>query len=234
MRTVVLAVLFAALPAASASAQTQIQGLLTINGSEGRDDLTIDATSGGQMAITPAVTTTAEQGACVNDTDPTTGRPIRTRCSFRFDRPTEIVIDLRGGNDELDATVELTRSDGVFGLISLITASGGAGNDSIWLRTATDRVMLGGDGDDVLVAPGSRTLRSEVIWDGGSGRDLADFSESYARTAIDSNNFGDLPLSLVASLSTKTATLLRPPRPDFNETAPTEFATDDLFGIERL
>ena len=226
---IVLAALFAALPAASASAQTTIEGTLTITGSEGRDDLTVESTASGFLEITPAVTTSATVGSCANVNDAATGRPIQTRCRISPARPTDIIMDLGGGNDGLNVGVDVTQQG--TGLIRIVTANGGAGNDVITMNTLIDRVFIGGDGDDTLAAPGRTASQQEVEWDGGAGTDLADFGGSTGFVFDGSSNRAT-PLHVTASLATKTAVLSRPP--GVGDAGLVTVRTDDLQNIEGL
>ena len=176
-----------ALPASSAATSDQrLQGDLTVTGSEGRDDLSVKLVNrNGLIEIVPAATLRNAAGeTCVNTTDPFTGRAVSTTCGMSVTQPFTLTIDLRGGNDAVQAIYDPT-SSGAF--IGEMVASGGAGNDTIGIESpGIDATLLGGDGDDVLSASGRKDQgRSDrgIAWNGGLGADTANFAGATAANA---------------------------------------------------
>jgi hypothetical protein len=191
-----------------ASATPALGGTLTITGTDGRDELQVGleiersgASTFTSLIVTPAPTVTPT--GCQRRTDSVTGRPVDTRCP----PPTDLVIDLRGGDDVL--TVDVQNS------VVTIAASGGTGNDDLTV-VGRGRTLRGGEGDDVLRAVRGPPDES-VTWDGGGGRDLVDFSGATSS--------GVTP-GVTASLATGRATIV----PGLG----LGVRQDTLTGIERL
>jgi hypothetical protein len=218
--------------ASAAAGSTTLGGKLTVTGSEGRDNISIRFPSGGYIEVTPAATVTAASGVCNPETDPATGRPTHVLCRVTTNESHEVLVDLRGGNDAANVSYEPQQSGTA--PVHLITGSGGAGNDSVAvLAPIPTRVLLGGDGDDVLAAPGRTSASHTVAWDGGLGNDIANFADTS--TQFFSGAFSDSPqLHVNASLATKVVTLSRPAYTEAGEAEPglRTVRTDTLNGFE--
>ncbi len=223
---VLVAALALLLPAA-ATGQTKsnLSGTVTITGSQGRDNLEIEVNSPSPssvsvLTVTPAVAITATTGSCPPDTDPLTGRPVRSVCAI--DNVSLLALDLQGGDDALALEAEAGAP------ISAVTAQGGLGNDTLSVGARAQRTLRGADGDDSLRAPG-RTGNEPVVFDGGIGRDLAGFGGASPASGV-SNVPSGTDLGVSASLVTNQATLSGR---DANG-AVVVVRTDSLVGIERL
>jgi hypothetical protein len=199
-----------------ASATPALGGTVTITGTEGRDELQVvlEADPAGRVSlvVTPAATATSTSGQCVARTDSVTGRPVDTQCALSATAANDLVIDLRGGDDVLVV-------DASSAAVGTIAASGGTGNDDLTL-VGRGRTLRGGEGDDVLRAPGGIPDES-VTWDGGGGRDLVDFAGA-------TTTGGERTPGVTASLATGRATIV------VGGFATLSFRQDTLTGIERL
>jgi hypothetical protein len=196
-----LAVLWlAAVPTAHGQAATIQGGTVTITGTGGRDEVEVSAAAGPataqELIVTPGVTLTSTSGSCPPETDPLTGRPVGFRC--RFSRINLLSLDLRGADDSL--TVNLAEAN-----VDAITAAGGAGNDVLGV-IGFGRTFLGGDGNDTLAAPGRAHAGNAVVFNGGAGRDIADF-RSISRVSSSGNSE---PAGVTASLATGRAEIRLP------------------------
>lgn len=217
-----------------------VDGLLTLSGTEGRDEIEIDAKSDGGsvnsgpslVVITPSVPFVAERGSCGTNDDKTTGKPIQLVCFISRDRRVNLVVNLKGGDDQL--SVDLSASSG--GASRTLTVNGGGGNDIV---TSNDFAgvtlnggegnddlesrnnggvgrascsfstvgMDGGDGNDVLRPSGANPCDLRLT--GGTGVDLADYSESSVVTNVGRESQDQtLGGGVTATLSRNGATLL--------------------------
>jgi len=195
---VALAALWLAAPPA-AHAQS-VGGTVTITGTSGRDEVTVSAVAGlgsaQDLIVSPGVTLTTTTGSCPPNTDPLTGRPVGFRC--RFSRINLLSLDLQGADDLLTVNLEQASVDAV-------TAAGGAGNDALEVNGA-GRTFLGGDGNDTLTAPGFAHAGNAVIFNGGAGRDIADFRGISRLNTLGS----DERAGVTASLATGRAEIQLP------------------------
>jgi len=190
----------AAVPNAHGQAATIQGGTVTITGTGGRDEVEVSAAAGPAtvqtLIVTPGVTLTSTSGSCPPETDPLTGRPVGFRC--RFSRINLLSLDLRGADDLL--TVDLEQAS-----VDAVTAGGGAGNDVLAV-IGFGRTLLGGDGNDALAAPGRAHTSNAVVFNGGAGRDIADF-----RGISRMNSLGNSERAgVTASLATGRAAILLP------------------------
>jgi hypothetical protein len=228
---VLLVLVVAMLPATPALAadpqDPQIGGIVTISGTDGRDELTVEITSFRRLTVTPAATVTSTRGNCAARPDPLTGRPVENRCHLMADDHVDLVVDGRGGDDVLDVQDpdQIART---------IAVSGAAGND-VLVAVGLGRTLKGGDGDDSMRAPGGQP-DGRVNWDGGAGRDLADFSGATSYRVIpgvhgqpDTVQLGGPEPGVTASLPTGQATFLVAQ----TSSGPIN-RQDSLAGIERL
>ena len=187
------------LTASTAHGQT-VGGTVTITGTNGRDEVTVSAVAGPssvqELIVSPGVTLTATTGSCPPDTDPLTGRPVGFRC--RFSRINLLSLDLLGADDLLAVNTQQASVDAV-------TAAGGAGNDALEV-SGVGRTLLGGDGNDALAAPGFAQSGNPVAFNGGTGRDIADF-RGLSRL---SSSFNEERAGVTASLATGRAEILLP------------------------
>lgn len=211
-------VLLVAAPGAKAVTGEVMSGVVNVSGANGKDELRVelepaDGTKGTTMVVEPAAAAvSASTGTCSPDLDPQTGRPVRHTCTVSNAGISSLVVDLRGGDD-----VVVVDDSGV---ASAVTVLGAAGNDTINVAALTTRTLRGGDGDDTLGASGL-TGGAGVTWDGGTGRDIANFGDPKSATG---------PLNVSASLVTGQATLS-----GFNIQG--QFGvrrTDTLTAVERL
>jgi hypothetical protein len=216
-----VALWLAAAPTAHGQAATIQGGTVTITGTGGRDEVAVSAretpTTAQELLVSPGVTLTTTTGSCPPETDPLTGRPVGFRC--RFARINLLSVDLRGADDLL--TVDLEEAGTEQASVDAVTAGGGAGNDLLVVE-GFGRTLLGGDGDDVLAAPGRARAGNAVTFNGGVGRDTADF-----RSIDRMNAFGNPEdAGVTASLATGRAEIRLP--------AETADRVDTLTAIEGL
>ena len=194
---------------------------LGITGTDGRDDLEIEFESGGdkgdQLVITPPLALSGDL-SCSTDTDPLTGRALRHRCGTGG-KSVALTVDLRRGDDSFDLEP--------FDSNASVVAAGGPGNDRLFARSPGTIQLRGDDGDDTLIAPG--VGQSPVTFDGGLGRDLAEWGNGGVG--------GQEPGGVTASLAKGSATLVvgRPTGSTTGTTIrPQVSRTDTLIAIERL
>jgi hypothetical protein len=204
------------LVAAPAAHGQTVGGTVTITGTSGRDEVTVSAAAGlgaaQDLIVSPGVTLTTTTGTCPPNTDPLTGRPVGFRC--RFSRINLLSLDLQGADDLLTVNLEQASVDAV-------TAAAGAGNDALVVY-GVGRTLLGGDGNDTLAAPGLAHAGNAVVFNGGAGRDVADFRGISRLNTLGS----DERAGVTASLATGRAEILLP--------AQSSTRVDTLTAIEGL
>lgn len=189
---------------AQATENQRLVGDVTITGSEGRDDLAVsfDRSSDRILVVPAAILTDSAGTACVNDVDPGTNRPTRTTCRVgdpSFQNPTDLTLDLRGGNDAASVVVDpLSRAS-----VSDVAVFGGAGNDSISIDHQLGRTLSGGDGDDTMAAPGLVGPNRRVSWIGGAGLDVANFAGEFTSFRDSAGEFRTVPVHVNASVPAK-------------------------------
>jgi hypothetical protein len=185
---------------ASTAHGQSVGGTVTITGTSGRDEVTVSTVAGPtaveELIVSPGVTLTATTGSCPPNTDPLTGRPVGFRC--RFSRINLLSLDLQGADDLLSVNTQGASVDAV-------TAAGGPGNDALEV-SGVGRTLLGGDGNDTLAAPGLAQSANPVAFNGGTGRDFADF-RGISRL---SSSFNEERAGVTASLATGRAEILLP------------------------
>jgi len=205
---------FVEAPTADGQSMTIQGGTVTITGTSGRDEVTVVAevipAAPDELIVSPGVTLTTTSGSCPPETDPLTGRPVGFRC--RFPAINLLSFVLQGADDLLSVDNRTANVDQV-------KATGGAGNDVLEVD-GFGRDLLGGDGNDTLVAPGRAHLNDGVVFDGGAGRDIADF-RSTSRLSSSGNVE---PAGVTASLATGSAKIV----------LPSGDRVDTLTGIEGL
>ena len=131
-----LGVLFSTVGAASA---------ITLVGSDGRDEVSVQVASPTMLLITPAYVYVppavgkSDDASCSTTVDALTLRPIDVRCLIRD--PYLLSVDLKGGDDQLRLEAP---SAGRVGQIppTSITVDGGAGADTIAVDAPTSRWAL--------------------------------------------------------------------------------------------
>jgi hypothetical protein len=186
-------------------------GSLTVTGTSGRDDLDINS-SGALVTITPAAATSGDV-PCQQTLDPVSGRPSATVChpSGAYD----FSVDLGAGNDTLRVALR--------GFVTSTTASGGTGDDILAVSSPSDISIRAGDGNDALASRrNGDNPTSPVAFDGGTGRDLVDYSSVGSDGGVS------------ASLATGSATLLMEPSDNPTSATKGSTRTDSLIGVERL
>ena len=199
-------------------------GTIVITGTEGRDEVYVvpgGSFSEFEFLIFPFVALTTpppdfrEGPVCQPLRDPLTARAIGHRCTEAADDRLSWQIDLRGGSDALS----LSASGLAF---ESYTVVGGAGDDALLVAGAGPKSLSGGDGDDVLDAPGFAGDPNAKV-DGGAGRDLVEYGNGGR---VESGE----PGGVTANLTTGRAALLisrLPGRPD-------DVRSDGLTSIERV
>jgi len=208
-----------ALPAtAPAPAGPTISGVVTITGTEGKDDFRVrinPTSSSPEMIVEPAmtVTSTGGNGTCTIENDPQTGRPVRNYCFTGT--ITSLVVNLRGGDDAVQI-------DDNVGAVQTSTLSAGPGNDVAAMAIRGQLTLNGEAGDDQLRIFGLQGAAT-TTFDGGVGTDLAGFSSMRTLSGGD-------PISISGSLATNQVVLKRN---ELNGTV-SNHRTDTLVGIERL
>jgi hypothetical protein len=204
---------FLALSALPAATSAQGPTPLVVGGTEGRDEVSLEAIGDKtRIRVSGAATVTGEGCAPVVDR---LGTTTATECSRRG--PVQITL---GGNDDL-LSVELQGVDQP----PSVTADGGAGNDVLVVASSGARTLRGDLGDDTLVPVlASGASEAPATLEGGAGRDLADYADS--------------PGGVNASIATRSATVFssirRDPTSGQTISSSSPIRNDSLSDIERL